>query len=39
MTDPRQPRRLLPLVALALFFWLVFLPLFVRALQWGLGLG
>ena len=32
MTAPR----LLPIVALALFFWLIFLPLFVQALQWGL---
>ena len=32
MTTPR----LLPLAALALFFWFIFLPLFVQALQWGL---
>ena len=35
MTAPR----LWPLAVLALFFWLIFLPLFVYALQWGLGLG
>jgi len=31
MTTPR----LLSLIAVALFFWLIFLPLFVQALQWG----
>ena len=35
MTTPR----LLPLVTLALFFWLVFLPVFACALQWGFGHG
>jgi len=32
MTTPR----FLSLIALALLFWLVFLPVFVQALQWGL---
>lgn len=27
MTAPRQPRRLWPLIVLALFFWFIFLPL------------
>jgi len=31
------PPRLLPIAVLWLFFWLIFLPLVVRALQWGLG--
>ena len=35
MTAPR----LWPLAVLALFFWLIFLPLFVYALHGGLGLG